>query len=141
MLTDSCLIQAIKGTLSDTACGSGDPVGGDAGDSETDSETSDQALMHGLNNCAAPPTNNNDNDDCGPVESWQQSPAPPANDNNDNNSGPVKSQQPSPTLPTNNNNNACGPVESGPLMNKVHFVGRKGKSHPPQMTCKLRYYL
>ena len=45
--------------------------------------------------------------------------------------------QRSPAPPNEEEDDDHGPVESGPLMNEVRLVGRKGQKFPPQVMCEL----
>ena len=49
--------------------------------------------------------------------------------------------QPLPTLPNDEEDDDCGPVESGPLMNEVRLVGRKGMKLRTYRTHELKYFL
>ena len=139
MLMDSCLVQAIKDAFGD------DPIDEDASDSETDSGSSDGetevfspqyaagtwdfgntgARSHGHADTHSPDdTNTHIPDDT------NDGPADDIDEHALNGNHPHVSRQPSPA-PLNDGDledDDCGPVESGPLMNEVRLVGRKGQS-------------
>lgn len=132
MLTDSCLIQAIKDIFSNTVRGGEDPMDKD---DETDSETSDDEVQILGSDCTHIRSLRDideeavDNIDDHILDS----------DNDDLHT----SHQPTPT-PANNEDdedNDCGPVESGPLMNKVRLTGKRGQKLLPQVTQKLKHCL
>ena len=114
MLADSCLVQAIKDALIDMAYSSDDSM-----DDDTDSETSDEEIR----------TSNSSHTDAQDYNARMHGPSgadehttPDMDD-----SHLCTPQRLSPTPPTNEEDDDCGPVESGPLMNEVRLVGRKGK--------------
>lgn len=108
MLMNSCLVQAIKDAFSNMS-----PSDEDTSDPKTDTETSDneiQTHLTGAQETHGGPSNTNkeiiDETDINlPHTPPHSSPQPPTDDEDDD----------------------CGPVESGPLMNEVHLMGRKGK--------------
>jgi hypothetical protein len=102
MLADSCLIQALKDTLSNTTHSPSDSMDEDTSNPETESETSDDGIP------IPNPHNDKDTGDEQPLDD-------------------DTSQRVPPVLPTDEDDDDCGPVESGPLMNEVHLIGRKGK--------------
>ena len=114
MLTDSCLVQAIKDTLIDMAYSSDDPM-----DEDTDSEISDEETRTSNSSLTgAQDYNTRTHSPSGADEHT----TPGVDD-----SRPCTPQQLSPTPPTDEEDDDCGPVESDPLMNEVRLVGRKGK--------------
>ena len=134
MLGDSCLIQAIKGALSITDYDSEDHMDEDASESdETDSDASDEIWasdadhagmqdFHGeLNNFEANSFAASDPDTDTPGGTNPRTP----------NDHPHPSPPPSPTLPNDEEDDDHGPVESGPLMNEVRLVSRKGQEYLP----------
>jgi len=109
MLGDSCLIQAIKDALGDTPS---DLMDEDADSSdETDSGSSDSEVLP--NGTCARGLGGLVNDIDRHVL-----------DQNDDR--PHTPQQPPPAPPDDEEDDDYGPVESGPLMNEVRLVGRKG---------------
>ena len=126
MLADSCLVQAIMAYSDEDSM-----QHEDASDSDkTDSEDSDDKIqISGLNYTSTQNsydthmrslTNPDDPDD--PDDTSEESVTDPDDDH------PHTSQQPSPAPPNNEEDDDHGPVESGPLMNEVCLVGRKGQS-------------
>ena len=110
MLEDLCLIQAIKDLLGNIPS---DLMDEDANNSdETNSESSDDEIlpnythMPGLKGLV-------DNVDCHIMDQDDDHPHSP--------------QQPLPAPPDDEEDDDYGPVESGPLMNEVRLVGRKGQ--------------
>jgi hypothetical protein len=116
MLADSCLVQVIRDILGSSE----DSMDEDSSDSETDSDSYEEDGLDGEN----PPSNSNntDHDTDGSRDS----------DNNDNDNDHSDDHH-------DNDDDDHGPVESGPLMNEVRFVGRKGKDPSPPSIHKLRY--
>lgn len=116
MLTDSCLIQAIKDMFSSMSDSSEDPMGEDASDSdESDNESSHfNDTVVGANTHIP-----DDRLDGEPVDITDKR-ADPDDDRSDT------SRQPSPIPPDSGEDDDYGPVEVGPLMNEVRLVGRKG---------------
>ena len=112
MLTDSCLIQAIKEATMD--CDSEDPIdeaGSDA-DSDADSDTSDEIWLFDTDRTST---------------SVQDLSIAGAHTSNVDDECPCTPRSPSPTLPINEDDEDCGPIESGPLMNEVRLVGMRGQ--------------
>ena len=137
MLIESCLIQAIKDAFDETACGDEDSIHEDANDfSETDGEYSDDEIQI----FSSGPTGMwnfydiYDTQMCGlinPDNTEKQLVADDANGElamNLDDSHPYIPQQPSPAPPNNEEDDDHGPIESGPLMNEVCLIGRKGQS-------------
>ena len=115
MLTDSCLVEAIKNALSTADYDDEDPMGQDTSDSdETDSD--DYASTRDFST-ATPAFNNFETDDA-------ETDTPDDNDTDDDR--PHTRPPSSPTLDDNEEDD-CGPVESGPLMNEVRLASRKGE--------------
>ena len=123
MLVDSCLVQAIN----DASSSEGSMDGDDGDSDETNSESSDDEI---------------------PIpDSYYtgiQNPNPHIlNLDNDSNEEPANiyehvlrldsdhSQRPSQAPLDHEEDEDCGPVESGPLMNEVRLVARKGQSGCP----------
>ena len=151
MLVDSCLVQAIRDILSSSE----DPMDEDSSNSGSDSETSDEEIQisgAGLGAENLPANNNNidnhdnshdddhDNNGCN-NDDYDDN----GRNDNDNNDGCNDNDNNDGRNNDNNNgrNDDClhddndsgdednhGPVESGPLMNEVRFVGRKGEDAP-----------
>jgi hypothetical protein len=126
MLVDSCFIQAIKDTFGE------DPMDEDVSDDdEADSDDEIRAThartqdfgytrTHGPNDIDTPTHEPNDIDT--PTH------GPDDVDTRTHNLDDINPpRQPSPTLPDDDGDDDCGPVESGPLMNEVRLVGRKGQ--------------
>ena len=107
MLVDSCLIQAVKDIIVDNEDSTDDTTG----DSDSESDISSEAEFHHshINNsdCTRDPNGNTDTS----YEQLQTLCLPP--------------QMLSASQAEDND---CGPVESGPLMNEVRLVSRKGQS-------------
>jgi len=120
MLEDSCLVQAIKDAFSNTAHDSGDPMDEDASNpDETDSETSDDEIQI--------PSSGRAN-----IQDFSNTRTHGLDDVDEHtpsadNDYPHTPREPSPTLPIDEEDDDHGPVESGPLMNEVRLVGRKGQ--------------
>ena len=126
MLADSCLIQAIKDALMDHD-NDGDPMDEDASDSdESDSDASSTLSTFGA----------------GRVDTRTISTTAPADDaetdtpdDTDMNAADIDNDRlPSPTPLDDDEEDDCGPVESGPLMNEVRLVSKKGKE--PSYGCR-----
>lgn len=112
MLVDSCLLQAIKEVVMDCDSeGSSDEVESNADD--TGSDTSDE-IWH----FDAEPTSVQDLDDTD---------EPTSNTDDDY---PPSPRPPSPILLDDDDDDDCGPVESGPLMNEVRLMSKKGQYLP-----------
>ena len=139
MLMDSCLVQALKEALADLIRSDGEPMDEDtSGSDETDDESSDDEFQippsYHFNNPPSPSDNNSleDTDERTANEDDDERAA-----NEDNNDDP----QLSLALPNDEEDNDYGPVESGPLMNEVRLVGRKGQKLQTCMMCELKYCL
>jgi hypothetical protein len=120
MLADLYLIQAIKDALSNTGCGSEGPMDKDVSDSdsgETDSESSNDKTQIPDSNYASV----QDFDDTHMHDFYNNGDPDPDDDYR------CIPQQP-PNLIKDDD---CGPIESGPLMNEIHFIARKGQSETP----------
>lgn len=129
MLVDSCLIQAIETALStmddedpteDVESETNSDVSTDIWDFEADHTgvqdfggTAPDFSGSGLETDVAD-THIPDTDDC--FRSPHPPPPTPLDDNDNDNDDNVN----------NDDNDDCGPVESGPLMNEVRFVSKKG---------------
>ena len=137
MLEDSCLIQAIKDTLG-TDHDNEDSMDEDASDSdETDSDTSSTFSIFSVghadtqNISTTTSTNNTETDTPADADDdWPLSPTPL---DDDNASDPDDNRPLSPTPLDDDEEDDCGPVESGPLMNEVRLVSKKGKK--PSYEC------
>jgi len=115
MLTDSCLVQAVR-----EAFNGEDPMNEDGDDSdESDDPTSDEINVlnhdHPHDDTDTPTPGTNDNH--------------PSNDIVDNDH--PRPTQDSPTPPDNEEDDDHGPVESGPLMNEVRLASKKGQFFSP----------
>ena len=122
MLYDSCLVQAIKATCSDD---SENPMDEDTSN-ETDSDISDDEIrITGSNYTGAQDFRDTHTYDLNDINNINASTLDNADD--EDNNYPHTPRQPSPTPDEED----CGPVESGPLMNAVRLVGRRGQKHPP----------
>ena len=148
MLVDSCLVQAIKEVFANLVCDE-DPMD-DSEDltdyDETESEVSDDEFqtppsdhsntpfVHGLDDINTGIPNNAYE---GIDEHTADDDHPPTLPGDEEDEDP----QPLPTLPNDEEDNDCGPVEFGPLMNEVRFVGRKGQQLPAYMPCGLKHFL
>ena len=131
MMADSCLVHAI---MECNATGKEDPMDEDASDSsETDSDASGEIYPFSMNNTGTPdPTNAGTPDDtntntCTPddtntLDNVDSLEGTDALDNADT----LSSNNHLPAPPNDAEDDDHGPVESGPLMNEVRFVGRKG---------------
>lgn len=109
MLTDLCLDQATM-DLTDSDAADSDVT---SSDDDLDSDTSSNDNP-----------NNNTSSDNDPDDDALNDGA--LSDNGlDNNNDFLDASSPPP--PVGDGDDKCGPVESGPLMNEVHLVGRKGK--------------
>ena len=108
MLAGSCLVQAIKNIIGDN----GDPMDEATDNSETDSDVS--------SDIESPHSNHVNN--FGSAHDL---------DDTNNNTGDSRPQTPCPPPPMSHGgvveDNECGVVESGPLMNEVRLVSRKGQ--------------
>ena len=125
MLADSCLIEAIKNALSGMDHNSDDPMDDSVTDSdETNSDVSSEIWPFDANH-----TNIRDRPGMHGVETDDTD----AHILDPDNDYPY-TRHPSPTLPDDNEDD-CGPVESGPLMNEVRLVSKKGKNNWPKY-CK-----
>jgi len=123
MLVDTCLLQVITATFANLFCGedSMDEDVSDLDEDETDSEDSDDEFRilpsyqlitaHTLD-----PGNINTSIPNDTYEDTDERTVDPDDDH----------REPLPTLPIDDEDNDYGPVESGPLMNEVRLVGRKG---------------
>ena len=150
MLTDSCIIHTIRNMSSVVDYDSEDPMDKDESDSdESDNDISDifntnpadtqdlnnipfefdnKASPHDLTNTDTSIPNNSDTGTLNNTNTQISDididhPHPPCHC--------------SPTLPNDDDDDDHGPVESGPLMNEVRLVSRKGEKHPPWVTYKL----
>ena len=123
MMADSCLVHAI---MECNATGKEDPMDEDASDSsETDSDISGEIYPFTMNDTGTPgPTNANTDmpDDTNTLDNIDSLEGTDTLDNAD----ALGSDDRLPTLPDDAEDDDHGPVESGPLMNEVRFVGRKG---------------
>lgn len=133
MLADSCLIQLIKDAFK-TLLRSKDSMDEDPSNSdETDSESSDDDIQvpgtsaqdfgdahtHGLDNINARSPDDVNNEETINI------------DEDAGSEYPHTPRQSSPTPRDDEGDDDCGPVESGPLMNEVRLIGRKGQNLPP----------
>jgi len=135
MLTDSCFIHAIKNTLGIMEYDSEDPMDEDASDSdETDSDISDEIIPFNANQAGTHgPADTNANTgtlDDADTDTPNNANADTPHDTNADISDvdddhPHRPHRRSPTPPSDNDDDH-GPVESGPLMNEVRLVSRKG---------------
>lgn len=116
MLADSCLVHAIKDTL-----GNENPMDEDSTDSdETESESSDDEIpIPDLNYTSTPYMHSFDD---APNDANEES----VDDTHILSLDEDSSQQPFAAPPDHEDDDDCGPVESGPLMNEVRLVARKG---------------
>ena len=152
MLTDSCIIHAIRNMSSIVDYDSEDPMDEDESDSdESDNDISDvfnanpadiqdlnnitfefdnEANPHGLTNTNTSIPNSSD------VGTLNDTNTQISDIDNDH---PHTPRHRSPTPPNENDDDDDdhGPVESGPLMNEVRLVSKKGEKHPPRVTYKL----
>ena len=128
MLADSCLVQAIMAYSNKDSMQHEDASDSDKTDSE---DSNDEIQISGLNYTSTQNsynthmrslTNPDDpNDPDNPDNTGKESVTDLDNDH------PHTSRQPSPAPPDNEEDDNHGPVKSGPLMNEVHLVGRKGQ--------------
>jgi hypothetical protein len=136
MLVDSCLIHALRNSLMD--CNHKDPMDEDASNSdETDSGNSDDvysfhtnyADTHNLHNTT---TEFNDANTHSLANTRASTPNPgvDAPDDTDT-STPDGDDDYSRALPNDDEDNDHGPVESGPLMNEVRLMSKKGQKSLP----------
>jgi len=129
MLTDSCLVQVLKEALANLIHSDGEPMYEDTSDSgETDDEVSDDEFQippsHHFNNAPSLDDINSDED----IDERAVNP-----DDDD--------PQLLSALPIDEEDDDYGPVESGPLMNEVHLVGRKGQKFQTHVIHDLKYCL
>jgi hypothetical protein len=124
MLTDSCLVQAIKTTF-DTADTNDEDTSCEEDSDDTESDTSDSEMIGLLNSRYTPmvfaPAPDSDDSDMD-ADTNAATNAANKDANHSSTSRP-------PTPPDDNdsdNDNECGPVEQGPLMNEVRLVSKKG---------------
>ena len=122
MLEDSCLLQAIKAAFANLTCGE-DPMDEDVSnldEDEMDSEDSDEFQIlpsyHSNPPHTLDPGNLNTSISHNTHEDTDEDTTDPDGDH----------PQPLPTLPFDDEDDDHGPVESGPLMNEVRLLGRKG---------------
>ena len=114
MLADTCLIQALNDVddnLMDEDTGNSD---------NSDSELSDEEMIDDANE----ETTGGDNEATNDIDKEATNDDKETTDNPDN--PPYTRQQLSPTPPDEEDDD-YGPVESGPLMNEVRLIGRKGR--------------
>jgi hypothetical protein len=120
MLADSCLIQAIKASLGTTDDDNDDDDDDpDYTNSDTESDTSDEFSDINMA-CASVQDPNN---------TTSNSRSPALEDDETNTDAPDADDRcpPLPILPDDGiDDDECGPVESGPLMNEVRFMSKKG---------------
>ena len=107
MLVDSCLIQAIKDIIGDN----GGPTDDGTGDSDSDGDTSSEAEF---------PRSQ--------INHFDYTPDPNGNTDTSNEHLQTLCPPPQTLSASQAEDNDCGPVESGPLMNEVRLVSRKGQS-------------
>ena len=129
ILTDSCLLQAIKEAVMD--CDDGDSTDEvESDDNDTGSDTSDEIWHLGTDttsvqdfDAATTNSNNPDTQNLGINDTEVGS----LDDTNKHASNADGDYPPSPILSDEGDiDNDCGPVESGPLMNKVCLMSKKG---------------
>jgi hypothetical protein len=116
MLVDSCLVQAIKDAFSEDpmdqdACDS-DGSGSEVSDNEVEVTDLDNTHMHRLDNINTTTLDDTNEEEINDTDEY-------------NDDYPCTPRQPSPA-PLDDEDEDCGPAESGPLMNEVRLVGRKG---------------
>ena len=130
MLADSCLVQAIKDAFSDTGHGSDNSMDEDASDSdETDSESSDDEIpIPNPNPAGAQDLNNTHVHNLDDTDSNTDEELPTRPNTNEE----------LPTCPNHEEDDDCGPVESGPLMNEVRLMSRKGWSETLALSTQLK---
>lgn len=133
MLEGSCLAQAIKDTLATE-----DSMDEDAGDSdETSSESSTndtETQADDTDDSTESPVDDTDDDTGNPVDDGDDDTGNPVDNNDDasdysvNDTGVTgeRSANDNQATPPDNGDDDCGPVETGPLMNEVRLVARKG---------------
>ena len=128
MLADSCFIEAIKNALS-TMDHDEDSVDEDASDSdETDSDVFDEDFANTQDFSTITSTFDNSNTH-GLKTNDTEIDTPDNADAHIFNTGddhPSTPRLPSP-VPFDDSEDDCGPIESGPLMNEVRLVSKKGK--------------
>ena len=121
MLSDSCLIHAIKNAVERNG---EDPMDEDASDSdETDSDISDDAFDPDRASTHGPVDAETNADADTPNTANPLDDADPHTLNAENNHYRVRT----PTPPNDAEDNDHGPVESGPLMNEVRLMSKKGQ--------------
>jgi len=135
MMEDSCLVQAIKEAFANLIHDDDDPM--DPSDSdETDSEVSDDGFQ------ILPSRPFNDAHIRSPSNVDASIPDSAYEDTNEHTANLDDDHpQPLPTFPNDEEDDDHGPVESGPLMNEVRLVGRKGQIPLVLHDHKLNYYL
>lgn len=116
MLADSCLIQAIKDALTDHD--NKDPMDEDVSGSESDSDTSSTLSTFGAGHADTRNIGITISTDDAETDTPDDTDTPADIDND---------RLPSPTPLDDDEEDDCGPVESGPLMNEVRLVSKKGK--------------
>ena len=146
MLEDSCLVQAIKDAFTDTSYNSEDST--DEDEAASDSDETDSDIYEGINIFDPTHTRRQDFHRTGAYGLIDSDVTTPndadvmASDSADERVPYTDDDYPdtpqrSPTPPNEEEDDDHGPVESGPLMNEVRLVGRKGKKFPPQVMYEL----
>jgi hypothetical protein len=137
MLVDSCLIHALRNSL--TVCDREDPMDEDANNSDkTNSTDSDEVYFFHSNDANTHDFRNtvtelNDADTRGLTDTDASAPNPNVDAPDDTNMDTPDADNDHPhALPNDEEDDDHGPVESGPLMNEVRLMSRKGQKPPPK---------
>ena len=127
MLADSCLIQAIKDALTDHD--NEDPMDEDANNSdESDSDTSSTLSTFGAGHADTRNIGTTISTNDAEIDTPDDTDTPADIDDDTDIPADIDDDRPpSPTLLDDDEEDDCGPVESGPLMNEVRLVSKKGK--------------